>query len=123
MKRWIDRHPEAQPLGVAYSIPASILCVSGAGIPPVAVPPGPHPGAGTAPHPDQMGPLPGWYAIFVGQLRARHRNYEYFGYFEPVATVGYTVYVYHISEDEADGVRRELGLPPVAAGPPFDDES
>jgi hypothetical protein len=59
------------------------------------------PGAGIPRYPDRTGLLPGWYAIFVRELRERHRNYEYFRHFEPVATVGYTVCIYHISQVEA----------------------
>jgi len=37
-------------------------------------------------------------------------NYEYFLRFNPIATAGYSIYIYHITLDEANRVRRELGL-------------
>ena len=115
LKRWVECHPEAQPLGVAYSLPSSIISLEQAGLPAVDVPAGPPRDGGAAPAPELTGPLPGWYAIFVRELRERHGRYEYFRRFEPVATIGYTVYIYRITADEANRVRRELGLPPIRA--------
>lgn len=69
---------------------------------------------------DQLGPLPGWYAIDVDSLHRPLDRYGYFLKFEPVAMAGYSVYIYHISVEDANRVRRELGLPrltPSAARP------
>ena len=35
----------------------------------------------------------------------------YFQRFQPVAMAGYSIYIYHITLDEANQARRELGLP------------
>ncbi|MGH7202577.1 MAG: hypothetical protein ACREJB_18365, partial [Planctomycetaceae bacterium] len=37
--------------------------------------------------------------------------YSYFQEFEPVAMAGYSIYIYHITPEEADRVRRGIGLP------------
>jgi hypothetical protein len=37
--------------------------------------------------------------------------YGYFRHFRPVGRAGYSIYIYHIDRDEANRVRRELGLP------------
>jgi hypothetical protein len=57
------------------------------------------------------GPFPGWYAISVNQL---HEHTEEFGYFlgyEPVDIVGYSIYIYHLTLDDANRVRRKVGVP------------
>ncbi|NQT14620.1 MAG: hypothetical protein HQ582_17820, partial [Planctomycetes bacterium] len=59
---------------------------------------------------------PGWYALSVNHLYDRSRQYRYFLRFEPVAMAGYSIYIYHITLDEANGVRRELGPPELAEG-------
>jgi hypothetical protein len=47
----------------------------------------------------------------VNYLSSRDCDYRYLLHFYPLAMVGYEVYIYHITLDEADRVRRELGLP------------
>jgi Dolichyl-phosphate-mannose-protein mannosyltransferase len=75
-----------------------------------------------------LGPQPGTHAIDVNFLHSTHYrtptgdgrwanvptdcwNYAYFQRFQPVATAGYSVYIYHITLEEANRVRRDLGLP------------
>ena len=81
------------------------------------------------------GPQPGWYAISVNYLHPVGAAattdgegkwkildgdcYGYFRRFRPVATAGYSIYVYHIEWADANRVRRELGLPEL----PVIDES
>lgn len=57
--------------------------------------------------------LPGWYAVSVNEVFWRSRQYRYFLRFEPVAMAGYSIYIYHITVDDANRVRREVGLPEV----------
>jgi hypothetical protein len=38
-------------------------------------------------------------------------DYDYFLRFRPVATAGYSIYVYHVSLAEANALRRQLGMP------------
>lgn len=109
-KDWLDDHPHAQPLRFAYfgRFNPSLLGIE------YTVP-------------SLNGPEPGWHAISVSLLhggywamlpneparRGRgipHWAYEYFLEFEPVAMAGYSIYIYHISLDEANRVRRKLGL-------------
>ncbi|MCX7428749.1 MAG: hypothetical protein NTW96_24375 [Planctomycetia bacterium] len=37
--------------------------------------------------------------------------YRWFVDFEPVGSAGYSIYIYHITLDDANRMRRELGLP------------
>ncbi len=113
LKRWLDRHPECESLGLAY-----FGCVDprAAGIE-FSLPP-------DAPE----GPRPGWYAVSVTLLRGYRfsvpdgkgglryldgPSYSYFLRFEPVARAGYSIYVYHLGREECDRVRADLGLPPL----------
>ena len=108
LKRWYFDHPEARPfhlahaayfdpeiLGIAFSEPPvdpryTLLRVKSPS--------------------DQLGPKPGWYALSVNRLHDWTNQYSYFLNFHPVATAGYSIYIYHITIDDANGVRRELGL-------------
>jgi hypothetical protein len=128
LKAWINRHPEARPLGLAFFHmldPKPYLNVD------FTIPP-------LAPDPDQshtreqlekLGPHPGYFAISVGYLRGitfsapdggggfrwipRHDSFAYFQSFKPIARAGYSIYIYHITLDEANEARRKMGLPPL----------
>jgi hypothetical protein len=64
-------------------------------------------------------PPSGWYVLSVNYIYGRDRQYRYFLNFQPVATAGYSIYIYHIKPEEANRVRRELGLKePGAEGKP-----
>jgi hypothetical protein len=125
LKQWLDEHPDAKPLKFAsfgYIDPRLV------GIefmlPPVG-PAMPHPN--TCANDENLGPLPGWYAIDVNHLHGtllkmadgkgnrespvnEYNNYCYFLHFKPVAMAGYSIYIYHLELDEVNRVRRELGL-------------
>jgi predicted esterase len=57
----------------------------------------------------RTGPYPGYYALDPFHLR-KH-NYSYFLNFMPIARVGSSVFLYHISQEDAVRVRRDAGLP------------
>jgi len=130
LKRWLDAHPEVKLDGLAYlcSYPAAQ-----AGIPEM---PWPLRGLlnetggqshfrgdntklgdsirgaakiGTVPG-AEFGPKPGWYALSVNYIYSRDQEYRYFLNFEPAAMAGYSIYIYHITLEEANRVRREMGL-------------
>jgi hypothetical protein len=112
LRKWLDEHPEVQSLRLAY---LGRIDPRFAGIefslPPKAI--------------EGQGPQPGWYAVSVAILTGFHwdhpdgkggleritaQDYLYFNRFRPVAMAGYSIHVYHITPDEANRVRRELGL-------------
>jgi hypothetical protein len=125
LKAWLDRHPEARPLGLAY---ANVVGPQLAGIKDFDLPPkGP---TDLIPvDPDQasrLGPLPGFYAVSVNFVRGAPyvacdgggqlqyvdvHDYAYFRHFRPIAKAGYSIFIYHITPEEANAVRRKLGLP------------
>jgi hypothetical protein len=92
-----------------------------------ALPPkAPIPGDSLRSEPDaEPGPQPGWFAVSVAILHGCQYGipdgrggteftdrpyYAYFQRFRPAATAGYSIYIYHVTPDEANRVRRELGL-------------
>jgi len=99
LKRWLDEHPEAQPLHLAFDCwyDPKLAGVEYIGRPPA------------------NSPEPGWHAVSVNQIHNRSGEYEYFLQFEPVGMAGYSIYIYHVTPDEANRVRRELGLPELPA--------
>ena len=115
LKRWIDAHPEASSIRIAsfgFCNPSDV------GIDAETPPSGPIDSDDLqVPPASEIGPLPGWYAVSVNHIRGyRHFDfnkptYVYFCRFRPVAMAGYSIYIYHITADEANKVRAELGLP------------
>jgi hypothetical protein len=111
LKDWLDRHADVKLDGLAYysSYPARL-----GGVPETPYPP-PGPGSEQVrPRPSglalDLGPKAGWYALSVNSIRDRSRQFEYFLRFEPAATAGYSIHIYHITPDDANRVRRELGM-------------
>ena len=111
LRRWLDKHPEVRSLQFAYAI--SIVDTSAAGIALIWPPPGIQ-GATPGQDPSELGPRPGWYAMSVNEIHHHTGKYAYFLKFRPVAMVGYSTFIYHISPDEANRVRQEFGLPPLS---------
>jgi hypothetical protein len=58
----------------------------------------------------QAGPLPGWYAVSVNQNHRVAGDLEYLLEFEPVDWIGYSMMVFHITLEEANRVRKKLGM-------------
>jgi hypothetical protein len=117
LKWWQDQHPEAADLqaalftgfdprdiGLKFRLPAPFV----AGEPQIISPDG------------LRGPQPGWYAISVCQLKGHsfsvptgdgswnwsNGHFTYFlKHLEPVDRIGYSIYIYHITEAQAAEVR------------------
>lgn len=135
LKRWLDAHPEARPLGFAYF---GLFDPRAAAIEFALPPLGPSdaedaPGRRTS----EMGPKPGWYALSLmmihgykfsipdgdgGTFYTDQPYFTYFQHFRPVARAGYSIYIYHIDLGEANRVRRLLGLAPLTEGEASDDD-
>ncbi len=113
LRKWLDKHPEAQPLHLAH---LGRIDPRYAGIeytlPPKAT--------------NGRGPRPGWHAVSVTFLtgfnwdhpngkgateRISAQDYLYFNQFRPVGMAGYSIYIYHISLPEANAVRKAFGMP------------
>jgi hypothetical protein len=120
LKKWQDRHPEVPDLqaalftgfdpkdiGLKFRLPAPYI----AGEPQ------------TLSKDKQRAPQPGWYAVSVCQLKGHsfsvpagdgtwewsEGHFTYFlDNFEPVDRIGYSIYIYHITEAQAAAVRQRL---------------
>jgi hypothetical protein len=98
LKRWLEKNPDVKLDCLLYDMP--LLDVELAGI--------------TNPKINPVEPQEGWYVISVNQIHNRNRHYEYFLEFEPVARIGYSMNVYHITPEEAKRVRQKLGFTEIS---------
>jgi dolichyl-phosphate-mannose-protein mannosyltransferase len=125
LRKWLDSHPEAAPIHLAsFGWVDPRMAEIDSVLPPLGPDRLRHVADTT---PDRFGPHPGWYAIDVNHLHStndavvdehgelsrpanENLNYRYFLHFHPVATAGYSIFIYHIPLNEANRVRRKLGL-------------
>lgn len=132
LKNWYDEHPEARPLhianfgwvdpvaaGIEYALPPLAPLESVKELSERTI---------------DYGPRPGWYVIDVNHLKGtywdapmgdgrwRHftidydhkqADFTYFAKFEPIDRIAYSYLVYHITLDQANQIRNELGLPEI----------
>ena len=122
LQNWQERHPSANPLHVAVY---SMFDPKDLGL--VFTKPAPF----VSGHPEvtdltgRRGPQSGWYAVSVCHLKGMeffvfdgqgeaYFSKAYFTYFldnfEPVDMIGYSIYIYHITEEDAARVRAKLLL-------------
>jgi hypothetical protein len=114
LKEWVEAHPEAASLGLAYF---NFIDYRVCGVEYASVPPDPptyaslDEAAGA-----RYGPHPGYFAVDLHSL-SEGGGYTYFQRFQPIAKAGYSIFIYHITPEQAEQARREMGLPPLAATP------
>lgn len=130
LRDWYGKHPQARPLGLAlFHVLDPQLFGIDYHLPPLGPTDRPDVIAGDADGLDRFGPHPGHYAVSVNFLRGlifsvadgqgnwisidRHDAFTYFRNFRPIARAGYSIYIYHITPDEADSVRSKMGLSPL----------
>jgi hypothetical protein len=51
----------------------------------------------------------------VHRIYSDTQNYRYFLEFKPVAMAGYSIYIYHVTVEDANRIRRRLGVPELDA--------
>ena len=130
LRRWLDRHPEAAAdLQMAYfnRIDARIAGLEWR-LPPLGVT---EDAEVTEAKAGEFGPHPGHFAVSIRFVRGNQagatdgeggyrfrpfRSYEYFQHFQPVAKAGYSIFLYHITPDQANAIRAQYGLPPLPEG-------
>ena len=127
LERWLDEHPEARPLGLAcFNIIDPRIVGIDFTLPPFGPPANLSADQAAG---QRLGPQPGYYAISVNYLRGGHTisppdgkggrvslpayAYSYFREFRPIARAGYSIYIYHITPEDANRVRHRYGLAPL----------
>src|SRR5262249_37711373 len=115
LKRWLDEHPEAKPLKLAYfnHFDPRIIGIDFE-LPPLGVTYGVPSDAQAA---LLLGPHPGYCAVSArftrgaqlfapdgagGYRSASFRSLDYFQQFHPIAKAGYSIYIYQITLKEAN---------------------
>jgi 4-amino-4-deoxy-L-arabinose transferase-like glycosyltransferase len=118
LKRWLDDHPEARPLHLAYF---GNFDPRVAGIEFTLPPRQPDP---ADPKAKAFDLPPGWYAVSVSLLRGltfgipdgkgewpfleHHDSFAYFRPLRPVARAGYGIYIYRLTDEDVDRARCSL---------------
>jgi 4-amino-4-deoxy-L-arabinose transferase-like glycosyltransferase len=117
LRDWVEKHPEATTVHVALGNPcAGVFLDSSGRFRTLDVSTGPaHEHSTGDVQPKELGPQPGWYAIGVHRMHEPNKHCQYFQKFTPVATAGYSIYIYHVTLEETNRVRRELGLAELAS--------
>lgn len=111
LKEWLDEHPEARPLHMALTniFPIETLGVKNAGPPPRWN--GSQQPTGTWMQQIRIGPKPGWYLLGVNELYGPGDDYRWLRRNKPVQKIGESLYLYHVTLDDANRLRREDDLP------------
>jgi len=119
LRRWALTHPDARPLYVAAAVSASPALEGWHWLPPPVDPREADPIV----HADRpMGPQPGWYAVSVNRLQERDGGVAYLRLAQPVDRIGYTLWLYHLTESDVVRIRRQMeqgkagGTVPAPAG-------
>jgi hypothetical protein len=100
LKRWLEKHPEAEPMHIAFN---GVCDPKLAGIDYLPVPFDPRCTVRIAGE-SGFGPQPGWYAISVNKLHTHERAYDYFLELRPRDRVGYSIYIYKITVEDANRI-------------------
>ena len=127
LRDWVKNHPDATPLGLAYfnAVDPRIVGVEFA----LPCPGKPTSEAGLErAELEHFGPRAGYFAVSVNILRGMPfrvpdghggwqpvspEDYSYFRYFQPAARAGYSIYIYHITPEQANTIRLQMGLPTI----------
>ncbi len=107
LKSWIEDHPEARPFSLAFHDEVHHVGFKYPWPPRVSRALQSREQRET----EITGPEPGWFAVRVNRLRSRSREYAYFLRLKPTDMVGHSIYIYHVTLDDANRIRSELGLP------------
>ena len=115
LQDWIKKHPEANDLHLILRDDISEAFFLADGFPVVPLTPGKpiRTFEEEDTDPRKLGPRPGWFAASIHQINSEHGRHKYLLDFEPVARIGYSIYIYNISLDEANDARKRYGLPEI----------
>lgn len=99
LQEWLESHPEARPMRLTfhgYYDPRTIgIDVTG----------------------QPVGLVPGWHAVSLHRLLSPNRRLAFFRRLQPVARVGYSIYVYRVTSDDVERLRTEVPLAELQSDP------
>ncbi|MDR1480141.1 MAG: hypothetical protein LBJ00_14490 [Planctomycetaceae bacterium] len=100
LKRWYLTHPEARPIRIVYSDSGSLERLD-------------------IKDDDLLKsdePVAGWFAIGVNELYGSAKRYEWLKQFAPIDRVGYSIYIYRVTPEDANRLRKRMNLPELEPG-------
>ena len=115
---WCEEHPEAKPLYLSLHV---FFDPRIAGIEYEHPPYDPRFAAERGYlNSEQIGPKPGWYAVSVHQLYSRNEQFAYLFDFPKADMVGYSIYIYHLTQQDVARWNNEHGFqtPETPTAPP-----
>lgn len=118
LERWLRRHPDVRPFTLAYFGPSNpaMAGITFDGLPPRFNRDDKSSGA-------DWGPTPGWHIVSVNLVQGvpatvyNHKGdpewldfgcYRYFLQAKPIASIGHSIHVYYLTEQDAEEIRRSL---------------
>jgi glutamine amidotransferase-like uncharacterized protein len=128
-KRWLANHQEIKGIHIGLRDDISNTFFFSDNYP--AIPPAPtnqeitikKPGVEEEDNdPRFLGPRSGWFAISVQKIHERSGRYMYFLDLQPKYRIGYSIYIYHLTIDDANMLRAKYGLPKIEK-PAYDLEA
>ncbi|MDR2757607.1 MAG: glycosyltransferase family 39 protein [Planctomycetaceae bacterium] len=116
LRDWLANHPESRPLYVSVSniYPLETLDIRSAGTPPKWRPY--QKPTGTWAQQLTVGPKPGWYLLGTNDLYNADHDYDWFHDLIPVKKIGYSIYIFHVTLEEANRLRKQYDLPMLIEG-------
>jgi 4-amino-4-deoxy-L-arabinose transferase-like glycosyltransferase len=111
LRDWLADHPESRPIRVAVSniYPLETLDIRGAGTPPKWKPD--QKPTGTWDKQLTIGPQPGWYLLGTNDLYNVDHDYDWFHDLIPVKKIGYSIYIFQVTLEDANRLREQYDLP------------
>jgi hypothetical protein len=58
-----------------------------------------------------IGPQPGWYLLGTNDLYNSEHDYDWFHDLIPVKKIGYSIYIFHVTLEDANRLREQYDLP------------
>lgn len=107
VRDWIDKHPEARPVTLCWNDIFDPRLVE-LNLPLTPNPPS-TPEGQTGPRPDSS--FEGWHIVNVTSLHNADMRFAYLRELEPIDRIGYSVMVYHLTEEQAARARKRISPP------------
>jgi hypothetical protein len=111
LRDWLADHPESRPIHISVSniYPLETLDIRSVGTPPKWKPD--QKPTGTWDKQLTIGPQPGWYLLGTNDLYNEDHDYDWFHDLISVKKIGYSIYIFHVTLEDANRLRKQYDLP------------